>query len=123
MPRDNIQGIFQARQAIQDDVEQNQCRTADLCIAVRRLARRGGVKGIAGLIFEATRGIIRIFIEKWVILLVFLVSLTIHSKVIHVSVTYTERAEWENWGTRMTYGYSLASRLKTPSIRSQVPNI
>ncbi|EDR06492.1 uncharacterized protein LACBIDRAFT_236486, partial [Laccaria bicolor S238N-H82] len=52
--------------------------------AIRRLARGGGVKGIAGLIFEATRGIFRIFIEKW---------------VIHVSVTYTERAERKNWGT------------------------
>ncbi|EDR04359.1 uncharacterized protein LACBIDRAFT_252607, partial [Laccaria bicolor S238N-H82] len=58
--------------------------------AIRRLARGGGVKGIAGLIFEATRGIFRIFIEKW---------------VIHVSVTYTERAERKNWGTRMTELY------------------
>ncbi|CAB9501740.1 Histone H4 [Seminavis robusta] len=42
--RDNIQGISKP--------------------AIRRLARRGGVKRISGLIYEETRGILRVFLEK-----------------------------------------------------------
>ncbi|KAJ7487998.1 histone-fold-containing protein [Mycena latifolia] len=51
--RDNIQGI------------------------IRRLARRGGVKRISGLIYEETRGVLKIFLEN----------------VIRDSVTYTEHAK------------------------------
>ena len=32
--------------------------------AIRRLARRGGVKRISGLIYEETRGVLRIFLEN-----------------------------------------------------------
>jgi histone H4 len=32
--------------------------------AIRRLARRGGVKRISGLIYEETRGILKIFLES-----------------------------------------------------------
>ena len=32
--------------------------------AIRRLARRGGVKRISGLIYEETRGVLKIFLEK-----------------------------------------------------------
>lgn len=32
--------------------------------AIRRLARRGGVKRISGLIYEETRGILKIFLEN-----------------------------------------------------------
>ena len=41
--RDNIQGITKP--------------------AIRRLARRGGVKRISGLIYEETRGVLKIFLE------------------------------------------------------------
>jgi histone H4 len=54
--RDNIQGITKP--------------------AIRRLARRGGVKRISGLIYEETRGVLKVFIEN----------------VIRDSVTYTEHA-------------------------------
>ena len=42
--RDNIQGITKP--------------------AIRRLARRGGVKRISGLIYEETRGVLKVFIEN-----------------------------------------------------------
>ncbi|KAI3731087.1 hypothetical protein L1987_62270 [Smallanthus sonchifolius] len=54
--RDNIQGITKP--------------------AIRRLARRGGVKRISGLIYEETRGVLKIFLEN----------------VIRDAVTYTEHA-------------------------------
>ena len=54
--RDNIQGITKP--------------------AIRRLARRGGVKRISGLIYEETRGVLKVFLES----------------VIRDAVTYTEHA-------------------------------
>lgn len=54
--RDNIQGITKP--------------------AIRRLARRGGVKRIGGLIYEETRGALKVFLEN----------------VIRNSVIYTEHA-------------------------------
>merc|ERR1712224_1095589 len=44
--------------------------------AIRRLARRGGVKRISGLIYEETRGVLEVFLEN----------------VIRDAVTYTEHA-------------------------------
>ncbi|GFP84847.1 histone h4 [Phtheirospermum japonicum] len=44
--------------------------------AIRRLARRGGVKRISGLIYEETRGVLKIFLEN----------------VIRDAITYTEHA-------------------------------
>jgi histone H4 len=32
--------------------------------AIRRLARRGGVKRISGLIYEETRGVLKVFLEN-----------------------------------------------------------
>ena len=32
--------------------------------AIRRLARRGGVKRISGLIYEETRGVLKVFLVK-----------------------------------------------------------
>ena len=55
--RDNIQGITKP--------------------AIRRLARRGGVKRISGLIYEETRGVLKVFLED----------------VIRDAVTYTEHAK------------------------------
>lgn len=42
---------------------------SDICTgitkpAIRRLARRGGVKRISGLIYEETRGVLKIFLEN-----------------------------------------------------------
>lgn len=42
--RDNIQGVTKP--------------------AIRRLARRGGVKRISGLVYEETRGVLKIFLER-----------------------------------------------------------
>jgi histone H4 len=44
--------------------------------AIRRLARRGGVKRISGLMYEETRGVLKAFLES----------------VIRDAVTYTEHA-------------------------------
>ena len=55
--RDNIQGITNA--------------------AIRRLARRGGVKRIYGLVYEETRGVLTAFLKN----------------IIRDSVTYTEHAK------------------------------
>merc|ERR1712208_144952 len=55
--RDNIQGITKP--------------------AIRRLARRGGVKRISGLIYEETRGVLKVFLKN----------------VIRDAVTYTEHAK------------------------------
>ncbi|XP_030405229.1 histone H4-like [Gopherus evgoodei] len=55
--RDNIQGITKP--------------------AIRRLARRSGVKCISGLIYEETSGVLKVFLEN----------------VILDAVTYTEHAE------------------------------
>merc|ERR1712211_56881 len=55
--RDNIQGITKP--------------------AIRRLARRGGVKRISGLIYEEVRAVLRVFLEN----------------VMRDAVTYTEHAK------------------------------
>lgn len=39
-------------------------RVSDIPQAIRRLARRGGVKRISGLIYEETRGVLKIFLEN-----------------------------------------------------------
>lgn len=44
--------------------------------AIRRIARRGGVKRISGLIYEDTRGVLKVFLEN----------------VIRDAVTYTNHA-------------------------------
>uniref|UniRef100_UPI00398EC1E8 histone H4-like n=1 Tax=Pristiophorus japonicus TaxID=55135 RepID=UPI00398EC1E8 len=45
--------------------------------AIRRLAHRGGVKRISGLIYEETREVLKVFLEN----------------IINDSVTYTEHAK------------------------------
>ena len=47
--RDNIQGIT---------------KTAISRVTIRRLARRGGVKRISGLVYEETRGVLNVFLEN-----------------------------------------------------------
>lgn len=74
--RDNIQGITRP--------------------AIRRLARRGGVKRISFLVYEETRGLVKLFLEK----------------VIHDAVTYTEHARRKTV-TAMDVVYALKRQGRT----------
>ena len=74
--RDNIQGITKP--------------------AIRRLARRGGVKRISGTIYEETRGVLKVFLEN----------------VIRDAVTYTEHARRKTV-TAMDVVYALKRQGRT----------
>merc|ERR1719430_1343413 len=74
--RDNIQGITKP--------------------AIRRLARRGGVKRISGLIYEETWGVLKVFLEN----------------VIRDAVTYTEHAKRKTV-TAMDVVYALKRQGRT----------
>merc|ERR1712018_121312 len=74
--RDNIQGITKP--------------------AIRRLARRGGVKRMSGLIYEETRGVLKVFLEN----------------VIRDAVTYTEHAKRKTV-TAMDVVYALKRQGRT----------
>ena len=74
--RDNIQGITKP--------------------AIRRLARRGGVKRISGLMYEETRGVLKNFLEQ----------------TIKDSVTYTEHARRKTV-TALDVVYALKRQGKT----------
>ncbi|KAL7839379.1 hypothetical protein SRHO_G00260370 [Serrasalmus rhombeus] len=74
--RDNIQGITKP--------------------AIRRLARHGGVKRISGLIYEETRGVLKVFLEN----------------VIRDAVTYTEHAKRKTV-TAMDVVYALKRQGRT----------
>nr|XP_046149714.1 histone H4-like [Oncorhynchus gorbuscha] len=64
--------------------------------AIRRLARRGGVKRISGLIYEETRGVLKVFLEN----------------VIRDAVTYTEHAKRKTV-TAMDVVYALKCQGRT----------
>ena len=64
--------------------------------AIRRLARRGGVKRISGLVYDETRSILRAFLEN----------------VIRDSVTYTEHAKRKTV-TALDVVYALKRQGKT----------
>ena len=74
--RDNIQGITKP--------------------AIRRLARRGGVKRMSGIIYEETRGILKLYLEN----------------VIRDVVTYTEHAKRKTV-TALDVVYALKRRGQT----------
>ena len=74
--RDNIQGVTKP--------------------AIRRLARRGGVKRISGLVYEETRGVLKVFLEN----------------VIRDAVQYTEHAR-RMTVTNMDVVYALKRQGKT----------
>jgi len=77
--RDNIQGITVSPADVGCVLFQRRSNAPLLTLqkpAIRRLARRGGVKRISGLIYEETRGVLKVFLEN----------------VIRDSVTYTEHA-------------------------------
>lgn len=68
--------------------------------AIRRLARRGGVKRISGLIYEETRGVLKIFLENvsasppsCLIWRIPTDTSPLRLQVIRDSVTYTEHAK------------------------------
>ena len=61
--------------------------------AIRRLARRGGVKRISGLIYEETRGVLKIFLENVRSLFSASYPSLTFPQVIRDSVTYTEHAK------------------------------
>ena len=91
--RDNIQGITKP--------------------AIRRLARRGGVKRISAMIYEETRGVLKTFLEG----------------VIRDAVTYTEHAKRKHLSTSPSSNAnssqarpSLPSMLSTPSSVKAVPS-
>ena len=64
--------------------------------SLHSLARRGGVKRISGLIYEETRGVLKVFLEN----------------VIRDSVTYTEHARRKTV-TAMDVVYALKRQGKT----------
>ncbi|KAJ8349283.1 hypothetical protein SKAU_G00244130 [Synaphobranchus kaupii] len=64
--------------------------------AIRRLARRGGVKRISGLIYEETHGVLKVFLEN----------------VIRDAVTYTEHAKRKTV-TAMDVVYALKRQGRT----------
>ena len=74
--RDNIQGITKP--------------------AIRRIARRGGVKRISGMMYEETRGVLKTFLEN----------------IIKDSVTYTEHARRKTV-TALDVVYALKRQGKT----------
>ena len=76
MLRDNIQGITKP--------------------AIRRLARRGGVKRISGLVYEETRGVLKVLLED----------------IIRDAVTYTEHAKRKTV-TTMDVVFSLKRNKRT----------
>ena len=61
--------------------------------AIRRLARRGGVKRISGLIYEETRGVLKIFLENVSLRNLPRGKCSLFLQVIRDSVTYTEHAK------------------------------
>ena len=82
--RDNIQGITKP--------------------AIRRLARRGGVKRISGLIYEETRGVLKVFLEN-----------VIRDSVTHRSTPAERRSPpWTPLRARARAARSTASAGKLP---------
>ena len=71
--------------------------------AIRRLARRGGVKRISGLIiYEETRGVLKVFLEN----------------VIRDAVTYTEHAKRKTVTAMVRTSCTLSSDRDVPSTAS-----
>ncbi|XP_055352010.1 histone H4-like [Paramacrobiotus metropolitanus] len=66
-----IGGIKRHRKALRNNIQ------GITMSAIRRLARRGGVKRISGLLYEETRGVLKIFLEN----------------VLRDAVTYAEHAK------------------------------
>ena len=81
--------------------------------AIRRLARRGGVKRISGLIYEETRGVLKVMINfNSVIATPFLCWKVFLENVIRDAVTYTEHAKRKTV-TAMDVVYALKRQGRT----------
>jgi histone H4 len=68
--------------------------------AIRRLARRGGVKRISGLIYEETRGVLKTFLEN---VLRDTVEYTAHAR--RKTVTALDVVHALKWRGKTIYGY------------------
>jgi histone H4 len=88
--RDNIQGKFPQSDLF---VALTHVLLGITKPAIRRLARRGGVKRISGLIYEETRGVLKIFLENVSLPMLRFRIVLISLQVIRDSVTYTEHAK------------------------------
>ncbi|KAB2616556.1 histone H4 [Pyrus ussuriensis x Pyrus communis] len=69
--------------------------------AILRLARRGGVKCISGLIYEETRGMLKIFLENVIIDVVTYNEHASHKTVTSMNVAYALKRQG-----RTLYGFS-----------------
>uniref|UniRef100_A0A8C2Y957 Histone H4 n=1 Tax=Coturnix japonica TaxID=93934 RepID=A0A8C2Y957_COTJA len=78
--RDNIQGITKP--------------------AIRRLARRGGVKRISGLIYEETRGVLKVFLENVIRDAVTLTPEAAKRKTVTMDVVYAALTKFGILGVR-----------------------
>ena len=74
--------------------------------AIRRLARRGGVKRISGLIYEETRGVLKVFLEN----------------VVRDAVTYTEHARRKTV-TALDVVYALKRPVRFRRLSTQPPPV
>ena len=90
--RDNIQGITKP--------------------AIRRLARRGGVKRISGLIYEETRGVLKVSFFVLRCSLIQSLPQVFLENVIRDAVTYTEHAKRKTV-TAMDVVYALKRQGRT----------
>ena len=80
--------------------------------AIRRLARRGGVKRISGLIYEETRGVLKVMVNFHLFLLHHSFSKVFLENVIRDAVTYTEHAKRKTV-TAMDVVYALKRQGRT----------
>ena len=78
--------------------------------AIRRLARRGGVKRISGLIYEETRGVLKVGLKLMSKLV--MLSQVFLENVIRDAVTYTEHAKRKTV-TAMDVVYALKRQGRT----------
>ena len=79
--------------------------------AIRRLARRGGVKRISGLIYEETRGVLKVIVQLEYVFLPFCFEVFLEN-VIRDAVTYTEHAKRKTV-TAMDVVYALKRQGRT----------
>ena len=80
--------------------------------AIRRLARRGGVKRISGLIYEETRGVLKVHISLLQRCFARSIMQVFLENVIRDAVTYTEHAKRKTV-TAMDVVYALKRQGRT----------
>ena len=80
--------------------------------AIRRLARRGGVKRISGLIYEETRGVLKVSLLGLLCSLIQTFPQVFLENVIRDAVTYTEHAKRKTV-TAMDVVYALKRQGRT----------